>query len=120
MKKTMKTTIRVYRLILRIIGSIAVIGYTLFLIGERVPLFNAITFADISVYLLFIVFLVGYIVLWKNELISGILLIGWHGLQWCLALWVWVDGGMTLIFGFPIAVLGIFLLIYGIRKKGSS
>lgn len=113
----MKVKIKVYRLILRILGSLALVGYILFLIGEKVPLFNNVNFTDITVYLLFIVFLAGYVSLWKYEIISGILLIAWHGIQWCLVFWIWEDGEMTLIFGFPIAIIGILVLIYGIRQK---
>ena len=113
----MKKSTKVYRNVLRILGSIAVICYILFLIGEKNPLFEEASFVDISVYLLFAVFLLGYILIWKNELISGILLIAWHGLQWCLVIWIWEDSGMTLILGFPIAVVGILVLIYGIRQK---
>ena len=87
--------------------------------GEHVPLFSAKTFADLSVYLLFIVFLIAYAILWKNELISGILLIVWYGLQWVLVFWVWTDGALTLVFGLPIGVIGLLLLIYGILKNSS-
>ena len=92
----MKKSIKVHRLILRILGSLAFIGYILFLIGEGIQLFKEASFADVSVYLLFAVFLAGYLFLWKNELISGILFIAWHGLQWSLVLWVWVDGEMSI------------------------
>jgi len=88
-----------------------------FLVGEHVPLLKASTFADVSVYLLFSVFLIGYVLLWKNELISGILLIVWYGLQWVLVFWVWIDGELTLIFGLPIGIIGVLLLLYGIRIK---
>ena len=108
---------KVFRLVLRILGSLALIGYVLFLFGEKIPLFKDASFADVTVYLLFTFFLAGYFLLWNYELISGILLIAWFGLQWCLVLWVWDDGALTLIFGFPIAIIGILFLIYGIRQK---
>ena len=96
-----------FRNILRILGTISVILYILFLIGEGIPLFRPTSFADISVYLLFLVFLLGYYFLWKNELMSGIILIAMYGLQWLLVFTVWVDGGLTLIIGFPILIIGI-------------
>jgi len=108
-----------FRNILRILGTISVILYILFLIGEGIPLFRPTSFADISVYLLFLVFLLGYYFLWKNELISGIILIAMYGLQWLLVFTVWVDGGLTLIIGFPILIIGILTLIFGIRQKTS-
>ena len=116
MKKSTKAT----RKTLRIIDIIAVVLYILFLVAERVPLNAGATFADISVYLLFLVFLFGSLFLWKSEFISGLILIVWYGLQWCLVLWVWVDGGMTVILGFPIAVFGVFALIFGISRMRAS
>jgi hypothetical protein len=74
----------------------------------------------VSVYLLFLVFLVGILAFWKNEFVSGLILIAWYGLQWALVLWVWEDGGMTLILGFPIAIFGVLALIYGIGKKRNT
>ena len=109
-----------YRNVLRTLGTIAALGYILFLIGEGVPIFKELNFADISVYLLFAVFVLAYIFLWKNELISGILLVAWYGLEWCLVLWVWVDGDMVVVLGFPIFIIGILVLIYGIRHKALS
>jgi hypothetical protein len=49
-----------------------------------------------------------------------LILIAWYGLQWALVLWVWEDGGMTLILGFPIAIFGVLALIYGIGKKRNT
>lgn len=111
---------KIFRNILRILGTVSAILYILFLIAEGVPLYKEATFADNSVYLLFLVFAVGYYFLWKNEFISGLILIAWHGLQWVLVFWIWVDGGMTLILGIPIGLLGIVILIYGIRTLSSK
>jgi len=116
----MKKSTYLFRNVLRILGTVAAVGYILFFIGEGVTYFKEATFADISVYLLFAVFVLGYYFLWKNEIISGILLIVWHALQWCLVVWVWLDGGMTIILGIPIGIFGIVVLIYGIRKKVTS
>lgn len=116
----MKKSAKSFRTTLRVLGIVAFALYVLFLIGERVPLGLQATFADTSVYLLFLVFVLGFVVLWKNELIAGIILIVWYGIQWCLVLWVWVDGGMTVILGFPIAVLGVLSLIYGIKQRRAS
>jgi len=102
---------------LKIIGIVGVILYILFLISEKAPLFNGASFADISVYLLFIIFLAGIFLLWKNLILSGIICILWHAIQWALVMWVWPDGAMTLIFGLPIAIFGIIALITGIIQK---
>ena len=106
-----------FRNFLRILGTIAFLLYFLFLIFEGVPLFKATNFADISVYLLFLLFLIAYFFLWRNELLSGILVLAWYGLQWLLVYTIWEDGGMTLIIGFPIALMGVMIMIFGIRKK---
>ena len=116
----MKKSTNLFRNILRVLGKIAAILYILFLIAEDVPLFEATTFADTSVYLLFVVFVLGYYFLWKNELISGIILITWHILQWVLVFWVCVDGALTLVLGIPLGLFGIVFLIYGIRNTRSS
>jgi hypothetical protein len=106
--------------ILKILITIAAVLYIIFLIFESVPLFNGSGFADISVYLLFILFAAGYYFVWKNELISGIILVAWHIFQWILVFWVWVDGGLTLVLGLPIGIMGIIVLVHGIRKANTS
>ena len=102
---------------LKIVGIIGVILYLLFLIGEDVPLLKTTSFADTSVYLLFAFFLLGIFFIWKNTIVSGIILILWHAIQWALVFWVWIDGAMTLIFGFPVAVFGIVVLFIGLNQK---
>ena len=116
----MNKSSNLFRNVLRILGTIAGILYLLFLIAEAVPFFNGAAFADTSVYLLFLVFGLGYYFLWKNELISGLILMVWHGLQWILVFWVWVDGALTLILGVPIGLLGVIVFIYGLRRKSAS
>ena len=116
----MKKSTDLYRIILLVLGTIAATCYILFLIAEGIPPFKEVTFADISVYLLFAIFVLGYYFLWKNEIISGILLIAWHVFQWFLVLWIWLDGGITIILGIPLGIFGIFVLIYGVRKKVTS
>jgi len=112
MKKSGKTL----QLIIRILATLAVIGYILFLIDEGINI-GELNAENITVALLALFFLVNYIILWKNEFLAGILLIVWFAVQWVLVLWVWSDGEMTLIFGFPIFIIGILALIYEIRYK---
>ena len=111
------------QLILKILVSIAAAFYILFLIAEGIPLINNADFADNSVYFLFLFFLIGYLYLWKNMIISGSILIAWHVIQWLLVFFVWIDGALTLIMGLPIGALGIAVLISGIiesRKRIST
>lgn len=98
------------------LATLAVNGYILFLISEGIK-FGDLNAENNTVALLALFFLVNYIILWKNELLAGILLIVWFAVQWALVLWVWQDGEMTLIFGFPIFIMVILALIYGIRYK---
>jgi len=115
-----KRSSSVFRNIVRVLGTIAFLFYILFLIEENVPLIGSASFADISVYILFLIFVVGYYFLWGNELISGIILIVWHGLQWLLVFLVWEHGEMTLVLGLPIGIFGILVLIFGLWKQKSS
>ena len=101
----------------KILGTVALVFYVAFLIGEGIALTGQTSFADISVYLLFALFLVAYYFLWKDELIAGLMIIIWYALEWILVFWVWTDGGLTLILGFPIALLGLILLISSLRKR---
>ena len=113
----MKWYRNIFQLVLRILGTIALLCYILFLIGEIDLPINKVSFADISVYILFLFFLVGYYFLWKRETLSGLLFLIWYILEWILVFHVWIDGALTLILGFPIAVIGVLLLVYGIKNK---
>ena len=116
MEKPAKKTRTVFRVLC--ICTLAL--YILFLIGERIPLGIGVPFAETSVYLLFLIFVVGFIFLWKNELVAGLILMVWHAIQWYLVFWVWPDGGMTLILGLPIGIFGLFVFIYGLSKRRVS
>ncbi len=109
-----------FRNVLRVLGSIAFVAYVVFFIGEAVTPFQAKLKEVISVYLLFAVFVTGFFYLWKNEMKAGFIWIIWYAIQWCLVFWVWIDGDMTLILGLPIALLGILMIIYGVRKRKLS
>ena len=115
-----KKPARYFRTILRALSVIALLMYVLFLTEEDVPLRNSGSFVHSSVYLLFLVFVIGLILLWRNELISGIIFVFWYGLQWALVFWVWDDGELTLILGLPIGLLGILITVYAFWLKKSS
>lgn len=116
----MKKPSKKARTVLRVLGIVAFALYILFLIGEGIPMVSGASFAETSVYLLFLIFVLGFIFLWKNELVSGLILMIWHVIQWCLVIWVWPDGDMTLIMGLPIGILGLFLFIHGLSKRRST
>lgn len=119
-QKSMKRPSEVYQLIIRILAVLALIVYILSLIGEGASLFGGASFQDVSVYLLFIVFLAGFLTIWRYELISGILFVVWYAFEWCLGLWVWDDPDIALVIGFPIFIVGLLAIIYGIRKRAAS
>jgi len=118
--RNMKKPSEAFQIIIRILTVLAFIIYIISLIGEKAPLFGGASFQDISVYLLFIVFLAGFLTIWRYELISGILLVVWYGFEWCLGLWVWEDPDMALVLGFLIFVTGVLSIIYGVRKRAAS
>ena len=114
----MKKSMKIYRIIIRILGSLALVGYIQFLIEEGVPLLTSgVSFADISVYILFTVFLAAYILLWKQELLSGILMIIWYGLLLLCVFEVWDNAALVAALAIPIPIIGIVVIIFGILKK---
>jgi hypothetical protein len=63
---------------------------------------------QIFVKLLFLLFLVGCFVAWKNERIAGIIFILWWVAMWAVELFiVGADGGMGIVMGLPLFLLGI-------------
>ena len=107
----------ILRNILRILVTIVAIFYLFVVIDEGTPPFTEPLFGIIMVYALFLFFVLGYYYLWKNEKLSGILLIVWYGLLWILVFCVWENAALTIIMGIPIPILGILLLIYSYLKK---
>jgi len=68
--------------------------------------------AQIFVTLLFVLFLVGYFVAWKNERIAGVIFILWWVAMWGVELFVLApsiggDVGAGIGMGLPLFVLGI-------------
>ena len=114
----MKKSIIIYRLIVRILGILALMGYVLSIIdGGIPPIANDMTIADISAYILFAVFLAAFILLWKHELISGILMLVWYGIVLFCIFKVWENAALAGIVALPIAIIGIVVLIFGILKR---
>ncbi len=65
-----------------LLGSLSLVIYILFFIDESSVL--APGFEGYSIYLLFLVFLFGYIILWRSETLAGIIFLVWYGLDLCL------------------------------------
>lgn len=91
--------------------------YVLFILsgdfGGAYPSLNA---ESIGVYLLFILFIVGFSLSWYNGIITGILFLLWNVGMWFVELFlVEKDGGFGIISGIPLIVLGVFFILKGIE-----
>ena len=111
-----------YRLARRILGTIAALAYAHFIVDASIHFQDSgeSTFGGAMMYALFAFFLLAYYFLWKNELISGVLLILWYGFLWILVMFVWHAAAMTIILGLPIFVLGLILTVRALIVKHSS
>lgn len=64
--------------------------------------------------LAFVLFLVGFAVSWRSELIAGLILVLWYVLMCCMELWsirYGAGGGMATLLALPGFVFGILLVI---------
>jgi hypothetical protein len=68
--------------------------------------------------ILFVIFVIGYIISWKNELASGVIFILWFlGMCYESFFLCTSDCGAGIGMGIPLLILSIFFIVYGIRKK---
>ena len=68
--------------------------------------------------ILFALFVIGYVISWKNELASGIIFILWFlGMCYENFFLCTSDCGAGIGMGIPLLILSIFFIVYGIRKK---
>jgi hypothetical protein len=68
--------------------------------------------------ILFAIFVIGYIISWKNELASGVIFILWFlGMCYENFFLCTSDCGAGIAMGIPLLILSIFFILYGIRKK---
>jgi len=66
----------------------------------------------LAVKILFLLFVVGYAVVWLDERVGGALFLLWWAGQWYLALFVaGTDRGAGVGMGVPLAVLGILFIV---------
>ena len=72
---------------------------------------------DLSVLLIFILFLTGVVFAWFNAFIGGLLLMFWHLSIWIIGLFYWSDAGMVLMLAFPVLVLVSLLILDYHRSK---
>ena len=78
----------------------------------------------IAIRLMFVLFLPGYFVAWKNEGVAGVIFILWWVVMWGMDLLVMAPsgpewgGGMAIAMGLPVFVVGILFLVNS--KKGRA
>lgn len=104
-----------------IFGTIGMAIYLFFILTSGLPGIQNLNLSEISVYFLFLVFAAGYFYLWKNLAVSGILFSLFFIIQILLVIYVWEDGGLTLLLGIPVLFYGIIVMLFGIfryNKKG--
>ena len=109
--------------VLQIILTIYGILYLSFIIGNFITIDNYDPFnlENIIVNLSFVLFLIGYYMVWKNEGVAGIIFIFWWVVMWCLALFIAEhDRGSGVVMGLPLFILGILFIISWYRKKGKE
>ncbi len=93
--------------------------YILFIIsGSFNGAYPDLNSEGIFVYLLFILFLVGFAISWSNKILTGVIFLIWYGGMLILELLVVEkDGGFGIISGIPLLILGIFFIINGFKSK---
>ena len=68
--------------------------------------------------ILFIIFVIGYLISWKNELASGVIFILWFlGMCYENFFLCTSDCGAGIVMGIPLLILSIFFIVYGVREK---
>jgi len=105
---------------LLILTSIYGLLYLVFMASEN---YGSAGSEPVMVKFLFLLFLVGYAVVWLDERVGGVLFVLWWVGQWYLALFVArTDRGAGVGMGVPLFVLGIYFIVswYRKRRAGSS
>jgi hypothetical protein len=68
--------------------------------------------------ILFAVFVIGYVISWKNELAAGVIFILWFlGMCYENFFLCTSDCGAGIGMGIPLLILSIFFIVYGIKEK---
>lgn len=120
---------------LQIVAFIYGLLYLLFFIYSFIPSENGNPVSDLVPYkpydleqivnkFLFVFFLVGLIMSWKNKLISGILLILTYIGMICVSLFIVAPMGrdfdMGIAMGLPLLIFGILFMVAWFRKRNVS
>jgi hypothetical protein len=104
---------------LRIILAIYAVLYVLFIIDYFIPKENIDIWntENTAIKIMFFIFIPGYIISWKNELVAGMIFIFWFI---CMCLYsIFICTGMCddgIVMGIPLLILGILFIVYARRK----
>ena len=106
--------------ILRILLSIYAILYIMIgwddFLSTNAP--NSWNIEYSALKILFALFVIGYVISWKNELAAGVIFILWFlGMCYENFFLCTSDCGAGIAMGIPLLILSIFFIVYGIRKK---
>jgi len=103
---------------LLILTSLYGILYLLFMITEN---YGTKGSEPIFVKFFFGLFLVGYLIVWKNEGLGGLIFVLWWIGMWCLGFFIAkYDRGVAVVMGFPLFVLAILFLISWYRRRTAT
>ena len=104
--------------VLLILTSLYGILYLAFILSGS---YGASGSEPIVVRLLFVLFLVGYLVTWKNEGLGGLIFVLWWVGMWYLGLFIVEhDRGAGVVMGLPLFILGILFIVSWYRKSRES
>lgn len=104
--------------VLLILTSLYGILYLLFMASES---YGTSGSEPLVVKLLFVVFLVGYFILWKNEGLGGLVFVIWWLGMWYLGIFVAEhDRGAGVAMGLPLFILAVLFIIAWYRKRARS
>lgn len=103
---------------LKVLTSAYGVLYVLFILSGQ---YGDSPHEPLVVHILFVVFLVGYLTVWKNEIYGGLIFVLWWIGTWYLGLSVVEhDRGASVVMGFPLFVIAILFLVSGYRRRRSE
>ncbi len=101
--------------ILKLLASIYGLLYVLFMVSGQ---YGDSGYEPLVVKILFAIFLVGYLTIWKNEIYGGLIFVLWWIGLWYLGIFIAEhDKGAGVVMGAPLFVLAIFFIISGYKNR---
>jgi hypothetical protein len=93
--------------------------YLLFVVsGDFSGSYPSLSTEGVGVYILFVVFVIGFLFSWRNAMTTGMIFIFWYIGMLILELFiVEKDGGFGIVSGIPVLILGIFFIKSGYKSK---